>query len=165
MALDLTQTAALLGVVTGITGTVLGIINHLRDSPRISVNLVFDLVDLKLKEKIGMVTVANLGRRPIFVSHAHLVVPTNESIVVDMLRESLEGKSLSEGDPPVQYIFPQAHLLDTSPLWEKTRAVIRDSTGKLYCSRLPDEYGVFGSLRRYLRCRDKQLYKNRQKKS
>lgn len=131
---------ALVGAVTGPAAFVLSLLNYFRDKPKVIVSLEWDrclIGGVNEDKKFGVVTVANVGRRPIFISHAHLRFPG--STVLGLLTDGLEGAKLLEGDPPKNYLMDQA----TSPTlgkcaaeWWKVRACVQDHTGKSWFSSL-----------------------------
>jgi hypothetical protein len=84
----------------------------------------------------GVVRVTNVGRRPIFISHANLRYPN--TTVRYLILESAKGVKLSEGDPPKSYFldvkegFPS--LEQYAAEWWKVRACVEDHTGKNWWS-------------------------------
>ncbi len=138
-AFGLTQVAALLGVVVGTAGLVLGILNYLRDRPHVVVRLQWDMAvtnkPLYDANKLwGMVTVANLGRRAIYLSHASLKLPKGHKWSFLTIVAAIQGQKLGEGDPPATYIVSQEGLEKYKNDWKKIRAVVFDSAGKKYTS-------------------------------
>jgi hypothetical protein len=81
----------------------------------------------------GVISITNIGRRPIFFSHTHLAVPNNSEYLV--ITEGLTGEKLQEGDPPKTYPVTQEGLEKYANEWHKIRAVVIDSTGKKYYSK------------------------------
>jgi hypothetical protein len=70
----MTTITAILGVALGVASLVLGIINCLRDRPKIKIHLQWNLEmrDISLQRiegECGMITVTNTGRRPAYISH------------------------------------------------------------------------------------------------
>lgn len=66
-----TQITALIGAFTGIAALVLSITNYLRDNPKVTVTLLWDMSITDNprydRNKLwGVVSVANVGRRPIY---------------------------------------------------------------------------------------------------
>jgi hypothetical protein len=52
-----------------------------------------------------------------------------------LLADSVEGRKLSEGDPPAIFIVPYDGLEKYSKDWKEVRAQVSDSTGLVYFSR------------------------------
>lgn len=135
----ITDIGALLGVVFGTGGLVLGIMNYLRDRPRVRVRLSWDMsvTDNPVYDplrKWGLVVVANTGRRPIFISHASIRLPRGYEHTHLLLREGLPGTRLAEGDPPVTYVVSQEGMEKYKKDWKKLKAIVIDSAGREYAS-------------------------------
>lgn len=69
-----------IGVISGISGLVLGIMNYLRDNPKLSISLTWDLepfgeIPLDKDKLYGVIQITNTGRRPIFISHVSIRTP------------------------------------------------------------------------------------------
>lgn len=131
-----TAVTALAGVVTGTAGLMIGILNYLRDRPSVVVTLTWDMepfggaeASLDAKRAWGVLTVANTGRRPIFVSHASLHVPSKSRYF--LIRESVEGAKLLESDPPKRYMIDQEALGQRfTTEWRRLRGCVVDNTGR-----------------------------------
>ena len=131
---------AIIGAATGTSGLVLGILNYWRDSPNIQVTLAWDMIPYGGAKAVygdapqGVVSVVNLGRRPIYVSKVHLGLrgKPNFSLVSEQI---FYGQKLSEGDPPWQVIIPSKGLEPYANDWKKIHAVVIDSAGKVYYSQ------------------------------
>jgi hypothetical protein len=128
---------ALVGVIIGTAGLVLSLLNYFRDRPKVIVRLVWH--NLVTDEHRGGKTsceiiVTNVGRRPIFISHAHLSYP--DTPVVSLLIDSVAGAKLLEGDPPKSYLIEDtAGKWNTyAAEWWKVRARVMDHTGKNWWS-------------------------------
>lgn len=136
-----TDVAALLGVIFGTAGLVLGILNYLRDRPSVIVKLLWDMsVTENLKydprKQWALVTVTNVGRRPIYISHASLKLPRGYKPSHLLIREAISGQRLAEGDPPVTYVVSQDGLEKYKNNWHRIRAVVYDTAGKEYSSKV-----------------------------
>ena len=138
--MGLSETASLLAIILGTTGTVLGILNYNRDKAKINVTLQWDLKILDSpkydeNKSWGTITVTNIGRRPIYISHASIKLPRGYDIGYLIIAEGISGKKLSEGDPPETFILSQEGLEKYSADWKKLRAIVIDITGKEYRSK------------------------------
>lgn len=103
--LSMTDIAALLGIVFGSIGMVLGLVNYFRDKPKVRVELRWNWRPMKgsqydPKRLYGMITAVNVGRRPIFISHASIRLPKGYRENYLLLEEGISGVKLVEGDPP-----------------------------------------------------------------
>ena len=141
MAVTLTDITATLGAVFGTGGLVLGILNYLRDRPKVKVLLQWNMLAIpnnplpQGERECGMVTVTNAGRRPVYISHACLRMPKHYEHDMLLLANSVEGRKLSEGDPPATFIVPYEGLDKYSNDWKAIRAQVSDSTGRVYLSK------------------------------
>jgi hypothetical protein len=72
------------------------------------------------------VSIKNLGRRPIYVSHVHLGVRGKPNLSL-INEQFFLGKTLLEGDPPWMLQIPQNGLEEHANDWDKIRAVVIDS--------------------------------------
>jgi hypothetical protein len=136
----ITQIAALLGMVLGTAGFTISLMNYLRDRPRITVRLKWDMSvtdnpHYDTRKKWGVVTVTNVGRRPVFISIAALTVPKGFEMTHLILSESASGKKLSEGDAPARFMVNQDDLEKYRDAWREVRAYVEDSTTKQYRSK------------------------------
>lgn len=136
--MTLTELAALVGMVFGTGGLVLGILNYLRDKPRIKVRLSWDgrIINSALhdeKKLWGHVTVTNYGRRPIYITSVSIFLPKQFAGSKLLLLESIEGRKLGEGDAPATFVIDQDNLTsEYAPHWKKMRPIVYDSSGKKY---------------------------------
>lgn len=140
--LTLTDITALIGALVGTSAFVLSIINYLRDAPAVTVNLAWDMEtddSRRVGMRFGIVTVSNSGRRPIFLSHVSLKLPTGYAHTHLVLAEGLQGKRLAEGDPPFVSTANQRGLEEYAKDWHKIRAVAFDLRHKQYRSKRPDK--------------------------
>jgi hypothetical protein len=140
MNITLNDAATLLGIMFGVSGFTLGILNHLRDRAKVTVDLLWDMSITNSpvydpKKDWGLITVANVGRRPIYLSHASLRIPKGYGVGHVLLADSVAGKKLDEGDPPLSFPVDQTDLNKYAKDWRRIQAEIIDSTGKKWRSR------------------------------
>ena len=69
-------------MITGSCGLLLSILNYFRDKPNIQITLTWDMstygvttITHGLDKLWGVVSITNIGRRPVFFSHFHLELP------------------------------------------------------------------------------------------
>jgi hypothetical protein len=67
----------IIGTTTGVSGLILSILNYFRDKPDIQISLQWDMESYNLLQfdssiKWGVISITNIGRRPIFISHVSL---------------------------------------------------------------------------------------------
>jgi len=134
-----TEITALTGAFTGIAALVLSITNYLRDSPKIKVALLWDMSvtdnpRYDRNKRWGLVTVANVGRRPIYVRIANLKLPKGYKKSHFVLSEGIAGSRLAEGDVPATFMVSQDGLEEYAKDWREIRAAIYDSAGREYLS-------------------------------
>ena len=127
------------GIISGIAGVVLGIVNYLRDNPKLAISLVWDLepfgnVPLDKGQLYGVIQITNTGRRPVFISHVTIRIHNNNELLIT---DSIQGEKLAEGDQPKIYPVTQEGLEEFSKFWDKMHAVVRDSAGREYSSSPP----------------------------
>jgi hypothetical protein len=138
--MTLTDLVAVCGLVFGLTGAVLGVLNYLRDRVKLDVKLQWDL-DVTAggpydpNKKWGVIRVTNLGRRTTYISHAALRLPKGYEGTHLVIMDSIQGEKLSEGDPTKAYMVSQDGLDEFSQVWRKVIAQISDSTGKVWKSK------------------------------
>jgi hypothetical protein len=130
----------LTGVVLGTLGSALGVLNYLRDRARVTVTLSWDMTVTNNPtydpgKPWGLVRVANVGRRPVYVSHASLRLPPGSKHRVLLLSDSVAGEKLAEGDPPKAYVVNQSDLGQYTQEWKKVYVEISDSTGRSWRSK------------------------------
>lgn len=113
----------IIGTATGLSGLTLSILNYWRDRPNIQINLLWDMESFGDITKIydtnklwGVVSITNIGRRPIFFSHVHLKISGQTEILI--INEGLDGEKLQEGDPPKYYPINQEGLDAFAKQWK-----------------------------------------------
>jgi len=130
---------SLCGLVFGLTGAILGGLSYFRNRSKLVVVLQWDMKIVNdprfSKDKnCGVVTVTNVGRRPVYISSAILKLPKKYNTHL-MLIDSTNNKKLGEGDPPLTYFIDQDRLSSYSKEWKKIISEAKDTTGKIYSSK------------------------------
>ena len=139
----LNNIATVIGVTLGFCGFVLGLLNHYRDRAKVKVTLQWDMSvagnpESDSNKKLGVIRVANIGRRPIYVSHVALKIPKGYPVTHLAIREGIRGKKLSEGDEPLLYTVTQEDMEQYAADWRRIRAQVSDTTGREWTSeKLP----------------------------
>lgn len=142
--MTITDVTALLGLVAGVTGTVLGVLNFLRDRAAVEVSLQWDMsvtpgTEYDVNKKWGVITVANIGRRPIFVSHVAIRLPKKAAIKGGyshlVIPSSITGKTLTEGSPAERYVLTQDGLEEYAAHWRGLVAQVSDTRGREWKSK------------------------------
>ena len=141
----LTSITAIVGAVLGGASLTLGILNYLRDRSRVKVRPQWNMVvsDRSLAEderECGLITVTNVGRRPVYVSHACLILPRAYENRLLLLVDSIQGRRLSEGEPPQNFIVRHDIQERYSKDLKRIRVQVSDSTGQVYLSKRPDTW-------------------------
>jgi hypothetical protein len=138
----LQEAAALGGIVFGASGLTLSIFVYLRDRTSVRVSLTWDMTALngRTEQPAAGVIIANAGRRTVFVSHVHLILPNAGKVL--LFKASLEGKTLAEGSPPwrLPVIYDEQllqSLAKNRSKWREVRVAAEDSTGKKWFSPKP----------------------------
>lgn len=131
--MTLTDAAALTGLVFGLVGTVLGVLNYLRDRTIVAVFLQWDMqyVQHGRPGLTGLVRVQNVGRRPVYVSHVVINTGHGESF---LLRDAIQGQRLEEGSAPLVFPVDYEGLEPFAKNWWLLRAEVSDTTGKVWRS-------------------------------
>lgn len=86
----------------------------------------------RTSEEVGVVTVANIGRRPIFLSHVSIKFPKSFKPRYLTLQEGTQGDRLEEGDAPRFFAINHSELINkfsedlrkVPNAWKRTRAVV-----------------------------------------
>lgn len=138
--MTLGEFVGLSGLVFGLTGFVLGVMNYLRDRAKIVVELQWDMKvtpggPYDPNKSYGVVRVSNIGRRAIYISHASLRLPKGYDHPFLLLADGIPGKKLSEGDSPETYAVTQEGLAKYAKDWRKVIAQVSDSTGTTWTSK------------------------------
>lgn len=138
--MTLSETVSVIGLVAGVAGFVLGVLNYLRDRHEVDVLLQWDLdvtpdSGYDATKKWGVITVTNVGRRSTHVSHVALKLPKGYDDSHLLIMGSIRGKKLTEGDPSEIFVVDQAGMEHYAKDWQKIIAQVSDSTGKVWYSK------------------------------
>jgi hypothetical protein len=136
--MGLTDLTALCGAILGTAGFALSTANYFRDRPSLRVTLKFDLEGYGSQANSGtwaVVSIANTGRRPIYVSHVGLSQASrwNRSKSRTLfLWDSAGGRRLQEGDAPWTLPINQDIGVTTFVRrYGRVRAFVTDSAGRI----------------------------------
>lgn len=145
LTVDIKDWASLGGLVLGAAGFTTSLLAFFRDRARIRVTLTFNMEPLEptpadADSLWSVVSVSNIGRRPMFVSHIGLSTAswrrwrtTRTTLVV---WDGLQGRKLEEGAGP--WVVPCRQgkaLAEYGPGAKRLRAFVTDSAGRCYWSR------------------------------
>lgn len=142
--MTVTDLIAILGLISGVAGTVLGVLNFLRDRAAVEVSLQWDMAvtpstGLDARKLWAVITVTNVGRRPIFVSHAAIRLPKRAVKAGGyshlVANDGVVGKTLTEGAPSERYVITQDGMQEHAAYWRDMVAQVSDSTGRVWKSR------------------------------
>lgn len=133
----LSDVAAILGMVLGTAGSVMSLMNYLRERPKVRVFLKWDMevAGNPTAPKIGIVRVTNVGRRPVYISVVTLKLPRGLKYDHLILKQSMTGTKLSEGDAPATFLINYTGLTRYAKHWRRVRAYAEDSAGRRYLSK------------------------------
>jgi hypothetical protein len=120
---------------------------YFRDRAKVLVTLSFDMQGFgSLAEVPGgyfVVRVHNVGRRPIYLSHAHVTIPQRARQKVGathfLLSSGLQGVTIAEGGAPHVIPTKQAGLDKYAEFWPYMRAAVVDAAGCTYYSDWPTQ--------------------------
>ena len=127
---------AILGAVLGAAGLTISILAMLRDRPKITVFLNWDVESVERPGfRIGVVSVTNVGRRAVYIGAVALELPKHREYKALLLKGSIPGKRLGEGDPPAKFMVSYDKLEKYKANWYRIRAFAEDSAGKKYDSK------------------------------
>jgi hypothetical protein len=133
--ITLSDVAAILGMILGTAGFIIGVMNYLRDRPKIKVTLKWDMTEVHSSAVMGLLTVTNVGRRPIYISVGALKLPKGFKFTHLILKKSMQGTKLAEGDAPATFLIDHDKLAQYSKQWRKVRGYAEDTAGKKYISK------------------------------
>ena len=138
-ALTLNDFATTVGLLVGGAGFALGVLNYFRDKAKVIVELSWDMsvtegTQYDSTKPWGVVYVTNVGRRPIYVSHAALKLPKGYDHSHLVLMEGVQGLKLTEGDPTHTFMVDQEGMEVYAKDWNKIIAQVNDSSGKAWKS-------------------------------
>jgi len=133
--LTLNDMATLLGLIIGVSAFILSILNYHRDKAKIHISLQWDMESLSDNNLYGIISISNIGRRPIYISHLALKLPKKYENQYLLIREMISGQKLTEGDAPLIFDTPQDGMDKYKDDWKKIIAQVTDSSGKIWKSK------------------------------
>jgi len=141
--MTVSELAAMIGAITGPAGLLIAILVYFRDRATVTVDLQWDMetfgTDMDPDKTYFVVTIRNVGRRPIYLSHAHILLPPGADTETShiLLTSGLQGVTLAEGAPPYIVHADQEGMEKYAAMWWKLRATVIDAAGKCYHSDWP----------------------------
>lgn len=140
--MTLSELVSVIGLVFGVSGFVLGVMNYLRDRHRVEVSLQWDLdvtpgSGYDANKKWGLIRVTNVGRRPTYVSHVALKLPKGYGHSHLLIQAGINGKKLTEGDPSEIFVVTQDGMDLYAKDWKRIVAQVSDSAGTVWYSKKP----------------------------
>ena len=140
--MTLAEAVSVIGLVSGIAGFVLGMLNYFRDRHKVAVRLQWDLEitgDARYDptKKWGAITVTNIGRRSTYVSHVAIRIPKGYDHSHLLILGGIQGKKLTEGDPAEVFVVEQDGMERYAKDWRNIFAQVSDSTGREWVSKRP----------------------------
>lgn len=138
--MTLTDFVAVCGLVFGLSGAVLGVLNYLRDRVKLEVTLQWDMDvtpggKYDANKKWGVIRVTNVGQRTTYISHAALRLPKGYDTSHLVIMDSIQGEKLTEGDPTKIFMVSQDGLEKYRDAWRRIIAQVSDSRGKVWKSK------------------------------
>jgi hypothetical protein len=152
----LTTIAAIAGLVFGLSGLIVSILNYRRDRPKVRVSLQWDSVVVHDKfgrqVMLGQICITNTGRSTVYIESAGIELwsPTSLDCIHRKKQQGeVRGRRIAEGDPPYYLFVPDTEevydaLIEYAVYWKHIRAFAYDSAGKKYMSPkmwLPSKWG------------------------
>lgn len=133
------MTPTLWAAFTGTAGLIVALLVFFRDTPRVVVGMSWNMdpLDGRSGGPFLVIAIANVGRRAIYLSHAHIKWPTRgQGAWLSM--DSIEGVTLAEGAPPHRLLHQQSSIeARVGREWWRIRATVVDVAGRAYRSRWP----------------------------
>jgi hypothetical protein len=145
IGMDLKDVPSLIGAITGPLGLVISLLVYFRDRAKVLVTLSFDMQGFgglpAVPEGYFVVRIHNVGRRPIYLSTAHITVPRwarkRLGATHLLLGSGLQGVTIAEGGAPQVVPTRQADLTRCAEIWPYVRAAVIDAAGRTYYSDWP----------------------------
>jgi hypothetical protein len=137
--MDLKDTLGVIGTVTGSLGLVISLLVYFRDRAKVLVTLDFDMQGFGSMPQVpeGF----NVGRRAIYLSHAHLAIPqwAHKRFRTShlLLGSGVQGVTIAEGGAPHMIPTRQDDLGRFAEIWAYIRAAVVDAAGAHYYSDWP----------------------------
>jgi hypothetical protein len=137
--MDLKDASSLIGAITGPLGLAIALLVYFRDRAKVRVTLLFDMVREGAPQGSGVciIRIHNVGRRPIYLTLAHLTVPywarkrLNTAYLLLRIPTSV---TIAEGGAPHLISMPQTDLTKYAEIWPYMRAAVVDAAGRTHYS-------------------------------
>jgi hypothetical protein len=156
-AVTATELVAVLGLVSGVTGTVLGVLNsfatrHASSSRFNGTWRRSETLSTTPTKPWGVVTVTNVGRRAVRVSHVALRLPKGHDVTHLLHPGSVQGKTLTEASPAEVFVVSQDDLGKFATDWREVKVEVSDSHRQAtVMGKAPVNYTSSPSIRTFAR--------------
>lgn len=142
-----TMITAIVSICLSSAAFAVSLLNYLRDRVKVTVSLQWDMEVTgnqhiyDHRKKWGTIRVANIGRRPVFITMVALQFPRKGLLFwkspakFGVFFESVAGTKLLEGDAPFMQVASQDELSKYAEDWRDVIAIAYDSTGREYTSK------------------------------
>jgi len=143
--MDLKDALGVIGTITGSLGLGVSLLVYFRDRAKVLVTLSFDMQGFgdvpEVLDKYFVVNIFNVGRRAIYLSHAHIPIPRwaykRSGASHFLLGSGLQGVTIAEGGAPHMVLTRQHELSKYAEIWPHLRAAVIDAAGRHYYSDWP----------------------------
>lgn len=133
--MDIKDIASLIGAITGPAGLLIALLVFFRDRASVKVSYNWNMVEAgpyaDKEKRVIQVMICNVGRRPIYLSHAHFKSPDKSDEAL-LFADAIKGVTLAEGSQPhLVYADQTQNSFDKYyKQWWKLRVVVTDAAGK-----------------------------------
>jgi len=141
----LTTIRAIAGLLVGLSGLILSVLNYRRERAKVLVSFhpgrVMVLDRQGHQAKLDQIHLTNAGRRPVYIVAAGVILFTlGQHVIRRTTTGGVKGRRLAEGDPPMSLVVPDSVEMakflwqEHAGHWRYIRAFAEDGTGRRYLS-------------------------------